>query len=224
MFLARKKSSQKPERARRLNNSTDPAEHRQRPITERRLARMREVLERRHDDLVVVLENIHDAHNASAILRSCDAFGVGRIALVYNNQEFPEISGGVAAKVEKWLQIDRYESAEECVSELRSEGIRVYATAADRGRAGLSQRRLQRPIGNRAGQRTCRLLGRDARVGRRRDDRSHGGIRAVPQRVRGCGRHPLRDGAAASRRSTRLDSAQSGTRTVLDRPRVVATR
>lgn len=89
---------------------------------------MREVLERRHDDLVVVLENIHDAHNASAILRSCDAFGVGRIALVYNNQEFPEVSSGVAAKVEKWLQIDRYESAEECVSALKSEGIRVYAT------------------------------------------------------------------------------------------------
>ena len=100
-----------------------------RPITERRLARMREVLERRHDDLVVVIENIHDAHNASAILRSCDAFGVGRIALVYTDQLFPEISKGVAAKVEKWLQIDRYESAEECVSALHAEGIAVYATA-----------------------------------------------------------------------------------------------
>ena len=89
---------------------------------------MRQVLERRHDDLVVVLENIHDAHNASAILRSCDAFGVGRITLVYTNQVFPEISGGVAAKVEKWLQIERYESAGACVSALKSEGIRVYAT------------------------------------------------------------------------------------------------
>ena len=89
---------------------------------------MREVLERRHDDLVVVLENIHDAHNASAILRSCDAFGVGRVALVYTNQVFPEISGGVAAKVQKWLQIDRYESAEECVTALHNEGIKVYAT------------------------------------------------------------------------------------------------
>ena len=98
------------------------------PITERRLARMREVLARRHDDLVVVIENIHDAHNASAILRSCDAFGVGRIGLVYTDQVFPEISKGVAAKVEKWLQIDRYESAEECVSALHAEGITVYAT------------------------------------------------------------------------------------------------
>ena len=89
---------------------------------------MRQVLERRHDDLVVVIENIHDAHNASAILRSCDAFGIGRIALVYTNHVFPEISRGVAAKVEKWLQIDRYESAEQCVSTLRDEGIKVYAT------------------------------------------------------------------------------------------------
>ncbi len=89
---------------------------------------MRQVIERRHDDLVVVIENIHDAHNASAILRSCDAFGVGRIALVYTNQVFPEISGGVAAKVQKWLRIDRYDSAEECVSTLRAEGIKVYAT------------------------------------------------------------------------------------------------
>ena len=97
-------------------------------ITQRRLGRMRQVLQRRHDDLVVVLENIHDPHNASAILRSCDAFGVGRIALVYTNQVFPEISGGVAAQVQKWLQIDRFDSAEACVAALHAEGIKVYAT------------------------------------------------------------------------------------------------
>ncbi len=89
---------------------------------------MHEVLERRHDDLVVVLENIHDPHNASAILRSCDAFGVGRVALVYTNQVFPEISRGVAAQVEKWLQLERYDSAEACVEALHDEGIKVYAT------------------------------------------------------------------------------------------------
>ena len=97
-------------------------------ITPRRRERFRQVLERRHDDLVVVLENIHDAHNASAILRSCDAFGVGRIALVYNNQVFPQIVSGVAAQVDKWLQIERFESAEACLSALQAEGLQVYAT------------------------------------------------------------------------------------------------
>ncbi len=90
---------------------------------------MRSVLERRHDDLVVVIENVHDAHNASAILRSCDVFGIGRVALVYTNQEFPQISSGVAAKVEKWLAIERFDSAQACVEALHREGFTVYATA-----------------------------------------------------------------------------------------------
>ncbi len=97
-------------------------------ITERRRQRLHSVLERRHDDLVVVLENVHDPHNASAILRSCDAFGVGRVALVYTNQVFPEISSGVAAQVDKWLQIDRFETTESCVSALHDQGLQVYAT------------------------------------------------------------------------------------------------
>ena len=89
---------------------------------------MREVLEQRHDDFVVVLENVHDPHNASAILRSCDAFGVGRVALVYTNQVFPEISRGVAAQVEKWLQIERYDTVEACIDALHRDQLKVYAT------------------------------------------------------------------------------------------------
>ena len=89
---------------------------------------MREVLARRRDDLVVVLENVHDAHNASAVLRSCDAFGVGAVALCYTDEAFPEISSGVAAKVQKWLQIERYGSVAECVAALRVRGLRIYAT------------------------------------------------------------------------------------------------
>lgn len=89
---------------------------------------MREVLSRRRDDLVVVLENIHDAHNASAVLRSCDAFGVGAIALCYTDEEFPNISSSVAANVQKWLQIERYDSVEKCVAALRARQLRIHAT------------------------------------------------------------------------------------------------
>ena len=89
---------------------------------------MRDVLTRRHDDLVVVLENVHDAHNASAVLRSCDAFGVGAVALCYTQEEFPKISSGVAANVQRWLQIERYGSVEECVASLRRRSLPIYAT------------------------------------------------------------------------------------------------
>ena len=111
-----------------MPDSTSAEDSVLRPITERRLARMHAVLERRHDDVVIVLENIHDPHNASAILRSCDAFGIGRVALVYNDQEFPEISSGVAAQVDKWLQFDRFDNPADCVAKLHDDGISVYAT------------------------------------------------------------------------------------------------
>ena len=59
--------------------------------TPRREAKMRRVLECRQNDLTVVLENIHDPHNVSAILRTCDAVGVSSVALLYTVEPFPKI-------------------------------------------------------------------------------------------------------------------------------------
>ena len=110
------------------DNPNDAGSPPTRPITDRRRARMRDVLQRRREDVAVVLENVHDAHNASALLRSCDAFGVDSVALCYTNQVFPEISRGVAAQVQKWLQIDRYDAVADCVDALHQLGLTVYAT------------------------------------------------------------------------------------------------
>jgi tRNA (guanosine-2'-O-)-methyltransferase len=98
------------------------------PITERRLARMRGTLARRQPDLAVVMENIHDAHNVSAMLRSCDAVGAATAHLVYTVEEAPEIAGGVAASAQRWLDLRRHDTIEGCYDELRRQGIRIYAT------------------------------------------------------------------------------------------------
>ena len=49
------------------------------------------VLRRRQPDLTVVMENIHDPHNVSAMLRSCDAAGVLEAQLLYTIDAFPKI-------------------------------------------------------------------------------------------------------------------------------------
>ena len=101
--------------------------------TPERLQRMRQVLLRRQDDLDVVLENIHDAHNASAILRTCDGLGVGAAHLLYTDEVFPEISNGVAGHAAKWLTLRRHADPAACVAALHAHGRKVYATAMEPG-------------------------------------------------------------------------------------------
>jgi tRNA (guanosine-2'-O-)-methyltransferase len=96
--------------------------------TERRIARLRAALERRQPDLHLVLENVHDPHNVSAVLRTCDAVGVGTVHLVYTYETFPKIGKASSASAYKWTNIERHESIESCYASLRSAGCRIYAT------------------------------------------------------------------------------------------------
>ena len=101
--------------------------------TPQRRERLRRVLARRQDDVTVVLDNVHDAHNASAVLRSADGFGVGRIALLYTDHPMPSLSKGVSGHTRKWMTIERYDAAEACLAALRVRGERVVVTHAAAG-------------------------------------------------------------------------------------------
>mgnify|MGYP002477001857 FL=1 len=99
-----------------------------RKITERRLNRMIQVLKRRQPDLTVVLENVHDPHNVSAVLRSCDAVGVLAVHLVYTIEEFPDLSKNVSGSALKWLEIIKHKDIQDCYETLRSQGMTIYTT------------------------------------------------------------------------------------------------
>ena len=101
------------------------------PRTDRRVQRIESVLARRQTSLTVVLEDVHDQHNASAVLRSCDAVGVLDVHLVYVHEEpprraFHRTTSGSAAK---WLRMHFHPSVDDCYAYLRETGQRIYATA-----------------------------------------------------------------------------------------------
>jgi tRNA (guanosine-2'-O-)-methyltransferase len=96
--------------------------------TERRLNRLETVLRRRQLDLTVVMENIHDPHNVSAILRSCDAAGVMGVQLIYTSTEFPDLGKKSSASAKKWVDQRRFRNVKECYDTLHEEGYAIYAT------------------------------------------------------------------------------------------------
>ncbi|MBF8295538.1 MAG: trmH [Bacteroidetes bacterium] len=105
--------------------------------SERRLARLEFVLRHRQPDLTVVMENIHDPHNVSAMLRSCDAAGVWEAQLLYNTDAFPKIGKKSSASAGKWVGRRKFKTVAECYAKLRSEGFRIVATRLDEGAQSL---------------------------------------------------------------------------------------
>jgi len=99
--------------------------------SERRMARLENVLRHRQPDLTVVIENVHDPHNVSAMLRSCDAAGVMRVQLVYSVEEFPKVGKKSSASAAKWVERRSFKSISECYATLRREGFQIYATRLD---------------------------------------------------------------------------------------------
>ncbi len=96
--------------------------------SERRLGKIERVLRWRQPDLTVVMENIHDPHNVSAMLRTCDAVGAMEVQLVYTDEEFPDIGKKSSASAKKWVERKRYKNIAECYTKLRKDGFIVYAT------------------------------------------------------------------------------------------------
>jgi len=101
------------------------------PRTSRRQERVRGVLERRQPDLTLILENVHDPHNISAILRSCDAVGVLRVHAVYSIEAPPQgmFARQTSASAAKWVDVVRHDSMRACVTQLHDAGFQILATA-----------------------------------------------------------------------------------------------
>jgi len=99
--------------------------------SESRWNRFKEVIQERTNHICVVLENVYQAHNASAVIRSCDCFGIQNVHLIESKHAL-RISDHVAVGSSKWITLNRHKtkhaSATEVLNKLKQKGYRIVAT------------------------------------------------------------------------------------------------
>jgi tRNA (guanosine-2'-O-)-methyltransferase len=100
-------------------------------VTDRRYQTMRRVLSSRTRYVTVAVEDIYQPHNASAVLRTCDAFGVQDVHIIENRNRY-RVNPGVELGTSQWLTLHRHRAAQDntaaAVARLRQAGYRVVAT------------------------------------------------------------------------------------------------
>lgn len=97
----------------------------------KRIERFGEVLANRTKHFTVAVENIFQSHNASAVMRSCDCFGIQDLHVIANQNQY-ELSKDVAMGAEKWVDMHSYykkeNNTQDCIDELKSQGFQIVAT------------------------------------------------------------------------------------------------
>lgn len=95
-------------------------------LEERRL-RLSAILANRLKAVTVVFDNAHDPYNGSAVLRTCDAFGVQRVHIVSEQKEF-RASKLIAKGSHRWVDIIKYTDPRVAVEHLKSSGYKLLAS------------------------------------------------------------------------------------------------
>ena len=96
--------------------------------TRERIEKVKEVLSLRQPDLRVVLEEVRNTHNASAVVRTCDAAGILYVDIISSNQEPFPLNEAISTRAEKWIQFKYYTSTSDCLKRLRKKGFKIAAT------------------------------------------------------------------------------------------------
>ncbi|PKQ63048.1 RNA methyltransferase [Labilibaculum filiforme] len=100
--------------------------------SEKRIDLLNKNIENRTRYITLVLEDIFQAQNASAVIRSCDCFGVQDLHVIENYNEY-HINPDVVMGATKWMDLYRYNKEKRntlsTISKLKEQGYRIVATS-----------------------------------------------------------------------------------------------
>ncbi len=96
-------------------------------LTDRRKELFKEILAERTRHFTVVTEDVYQLHNTSAVMRTCDVFGIQDLHVV-EERLGKRVDKEIAMGAQKWVSLQRYNSITDCIKNLRESGYRIIAT------------------------------------------------------------------------------------------------
>lgn len=84
--------------------------------------------------LTVVLENIYQEHNASAVMRSCESFGIQELHVIESKNEYKP-QRDIARGAGRWVELNNYSEGDQpltdCIQGLKDRGFQIAALTPD---------------------------------------------------------------------------------------------
>ncbi len=96
-------------------------------LTTRRVGLNTQVLNMRTNHFTVAIEDVYQLHNTSAVIRSCDVFGVQNVHVI-EEVNVKRIDREIAMGAQKWIDVNRYSSTHDCIATLKNKGYQIVAT------------------------------------------------------------------------------------------------
>lgn len=106
---------------------TNLIDHLETFLTPRRIALFDKVIAERTNHITVATQDVYQLHNTSAVIRSCEVFGIQNIHVIEERKP-KRIDREIAMGAQKWVDVNRYSTSKECINELRSKGYQIVAT------------------------------------------------------------------------------------------------
>jgi tRNA (guanosine-2'-O-)-methyltransferase len=96
-------------------------------LTQHRKERFETVLAQRTKHFTVAVEDVYQLHNTSAVIRSCDVFGIQEVNIIEERNR-KRIDREIAMGAQKWVDLNRYNTSKACIDDLKRKGYRIIAT------------------------------------------------------------------------------------------------
>ena len=102
-------------------------EHLETYLTDNRQKRFDAVLSQRTKHFTVATEDVYQLHNTSAVIRSCDVFGIQEVNII-EERNTKRIDREIAMGAQKWVDLNRYNTVQDCIENLKQKGYQIVAT------------------------------------------------------------------------------------------------